>query len=115
MKLDYILEISDKVNPPDVKVFKFIPSIESLPTKIGYCKYETEQEKKLQEFILSTRVAKEWLVELGYDLNEYSWSPTTKQIESKAGTSDNDLKKLTLEYQLNNFDENKEQTKSENI
>jgi len=84
MNLDYTLEISPKENPSDVKVFRFIPSIESLPIKIAYCIYETEQEKELQEFNLSTKVAKEWLVELGYDLDEYSWNPTTKQIESKA-------------------------------
>ena len=82
MDLDYTLEISDKVNPPDVKVFKFIPSIDTLPTKIGYCKYETDQEKEKQEFILSTKIAKEWLVELGYDLEEYIWNPILKKIES---------------------------------
>lgn len=83
MNLDYTLEISEKSNPSDVKVFRFIPSIDTLPTKIGYCKYETEQEKEQQEFILSTKVAKEWLVELGYDLDEHFWNQTTRQIESK--------------------------------
>lgn len=84
MDLDYTLEISDKANPSDVKIFRFIPSIDTLPTKIGYCKYATDQEKEAQELVLSIRVAKEWLVELGYDLEEYSWDPLIKKIVSKA-------------------------------
>tara|TARA_B100000131_G_scaffold21757_1_gene20979 strand:+ start:321 stop:677 length:357 start_codon:yes stop_codon:yes gene_type:complete len=53
------------------------------------------------------KIHQEWLEELGYDAeNHYVDFETHKII---------DKRKLKLEYKLNNFDEEKEPTESENI